>query len=74
MIVALGTGPLTTTEVGERLGLSTKAITRPLQDLEAHGLVSREAGGRGNAYGCKCYFKRSELDAWREHGGSRGMG
>jgi excisionase family DNA binding protein len=24
--------------------------------------------------GCKCYFKRSELDAWRERGGSRGMG
>jgi excisionase family DNA binding protein len=48
------------------LGITTNAL---------HKLTSaRQIPFEQDGPGCKCYFKRSELDAWRERGGSRGIG
>src|SRR5262245_18514046 len=47
------------------LGLTTSALYK----LTSAQLIPFEQ----EAPGCKCYFKRSELDAWREGGGSRGI-
>jgi Helix-turn-helix domain len=41
--------PLTTTEVGQALRYPTTTARRTLEDLQAHGLVLRIAGGKGKA-------------------------
>jgi hypothetical protein len=42
-------GPLTTTVVGQALRYPTSTARRTLEDLQAHGLVLRESGGKGKA-------------------------
>ncbi len=41
--------PLTTTDVGQALSYPTSTARRTLEDLQAHGLVLKIAGGKGKA-------------------------
>jgi excisionase family DNA binding protein len=54
---------LTATDAATYLGISTNALHK----LTADRLIPFEQEGAG----CKLYFKRSQLDAWRGAGGSR---
>jgi hypothetical protein len=56
-------GWLDTKRAAEYLGITTSGLHK----LTAGRLIPFEQDGPG----CRCWFKRSELDAWREHGGTR---
>jgi hypothetical protein len=51
---------MTTAEAAGYVGMSTNAL---------HKLTSaRQVPFDQRAAGCRCYFRRSELDAWRQNG------
>ena len=52
-------------EAASYLGVSVHALHK----LTAGRLIPFEQDGPG----CRCWFKRSELDAWRERGGTRAI-
>jgi excisionase family DNA binding protein len=56
-------GWLDTKRAAEYLGLTTSGLHK----LTSARLIPFEQDGPN----CRCWFKRSELDAWRERGGTR---
>jgi len=55
---------LNTKQAAEHLGMTTDALHK----LTAARAVPFEQEGPG----CKCWFQRSDLDHWRQHGGRVG--
>lgn len=58
-------GWLDAKHAAQYLGLTTSGLHK----LTAARLIPFEQDGPG----CRCWFKRSELDAWRERGGTRAI-
>lgn len=58
-------GWLDTKRAAEYLGITTNGLHK----LTASRLIPFEQNGPG----CRCWFRRSELDAWREAGGTRAI-
>jgi hypothetical protein len=58
-------GWLDTRRAAEYLGVTTSGLHK----LTAGRLIPFEQDGPG----CRCWFKRSELDTWRENGGTRAI-
>jgi hypothetical protein len=56
-------GWLDTNHAAAYLGITANGLHK----LTAGRLIPFEQDGPG----CRCWFKRSELDAWRENGGAR---
>ncbi len=54
---------LTAKAAAQHLGISVTALHK----LTSARIIPFEQDGPG----CRCWFKRSELDAWRERGGAR---
>jgi Helix-turn-helix domain len=59
-----GDGWLDTKRAAEYLGMTSHGLYK----LTAGRLIPFEQEGPG----CRCWFKRADLDRWREHGGKRG--
>jgi excisionase family DNA binding protein len=56
-------GWLDAKRAAEYLGITTSGLYK----LTAGRMIPFEQDGPG----CRCWFRRTELDAWREHGGAR---